>query len=253
MAGKSAIDQAPCCILCKHGRADVFKDNANYYQCRECGGVFVWPVRPQQFYLQTDTYLSDPKQYAGGINLQGQRWMIEQFERLYKQKTGHEHKGSLLEVGAGAGYLTLFAIARGWDAFGIETSHKAVKYGQDFLRVPLEHSILEKYTPKKDFDAVAMVEVLEHFLDPVHAIQAIKKLIKKPVFLFGTTPKTDSSHWKESEQNIYEPDDHIFLFNHHALEHFGRRAGLKQLTVEPFGSGKENDSNLMYAGMVEPA
>ena len=96
-----------------------------------------------------------------------------------------------------------------------------------------------------------MVEVLEHFLDPAKAIQALKPLAKPKTFLFGTTPNTDSLHWQKSKQDIYVPDDHIFLFNEYSLRRLAEKVGIKKLTVELFGSGEKHDSNLMYAGVVE--
>lgn len=243
----------PVCHLCKVSRSSHFlqKGDFTYYRCRTCDGVFVWPLKTQAFYLNTDTYLSDPNQYAGMINPYGQRWMIEQFERLYKQTMDTPHKGSFFEVGAGAGYLALFALARGWEASGIETSKPAVQFARDYLRVPIEHSIIEDYKTDQRFDAIAMVEVLEHFLDPVAAITSLRPLAKTRTFLFGTTPNTDSDHWRVGTQDIYVPDDHIFLFNEYALRRCAEKAGVTDLTVEVFGSGAKHDSNLMYAGVIQ--
>lgn len=250
-----ATKTLPVCHLCEASRGTHFlaKDGFDYYRCRNCDGLFVWPLKTQNFYLDTNTYLSNPNQYAGMIDPYGQRWMIEQFERLHSAIMDTPHKGSFFEVGAGAGYLTLFALARGWEAYGIETSKPAVQFARDYLRVPVDHSIIETYKADKKFDAMAMVEVLEHFLDPAEAIQSLKRLAKKKTFLFGTTPNTDSEHWRKSKQDIYVPDDHIFLFNEYTLRHLAEKVGIKKLTVEFFGSGKKHDSNLMYAGVIEGA
>lgn len=251
--GAEGDTTVPVCHLCKQTRSGHFmdKDGFTYHRCRECDGVFVWPLKTQTFYLNTDTYLSDPNQYAGMINPYGQRWMIEQFERLYEKTMETGQKGSFFEVGAGAGYLALFALARGWEASGIETSKPAVQFARDYLRVPIEHSIIEDYKTDQRFDAIAMVEVLEHFLDPVKAVKSLRPFAKEQTFLFGTTPNTDSDHWRTGDQDIYVPDDHIFLFNEYSLRRFAQKAGVKNLTVETFGSGEKNDSNLMYAGIIE--
>lgn len=251
MAGKTK--DVPVCHLCKISQSTHFmkKGKFDYYRCRNCDGIFAWPLKAQKFYLRTDTYLSDPLEYAKIINPEGQRWMIEQFERLYAKTMDTDQKGNFFEVGAGAGYLVLFALARGWEASGIETSKPAVRFARDYLRVPIEHSTIEDYKTDKRFDAVAMVEVLEHFLGPVEAIESLKPLAKAKTFLFGTTPNTDSEHWKSSDQDIYIPDDHIFLFNDYSLRRFAQKAGVKNLAVEVFGSGKNHDSNLMYAGIIE--
>ena len=100
------------------------------------------------------------------------------------------------------------------------------------------------------YDAIVMVEVLEHFIDPVKALSAIKRFSTGRTVLFGTTPNTDSLHWKESKQDIYVPEDHIFLFNSRSLTYLADKTDMKELTIEYFGSGKNNDSNLMFCCVI---
>lgn len=243
----------PHCILCEVPVKELFleKRGYTYYRCGKCQGIFVWPIREQTYYLDSDTYLKNMEVYTGMIDANGQRWMIDQFERLYRDVMEREGRGAYLEIGAGIGYLTLFALARGWDASAIETSEEAVDFGKKNLKVDISQSTIEDFETDKTFDAIVMVEVLEHFLNPASALEAIKKLSKRWSFLFGTTPNTDSSHWKQSEQDIYQPEDHIFLFNKRSLERLADQIGIKRLTVEYFGGGKNHDSNLMYAGIIE--
>lgn len=243
----------PTCIVCRLPTGKLFlkKRGGKYYRCGQCQGIFVSPVREQTYYLDSDTYLKDMDLYTGRIDPHGQRWMIEQFERLYQDVMEREGRGSYFEIGAGIGYLTLFALSRGWDASGIETSKMAVEHGKKNLKVDLKHSTIEDFKTDKAFDAVVMVEVLEHFLDPAAALEAIRNISKRWTFIFGTTPNTDSDHWKGSEQDIYQPEDHIFLFNKPSLTNLADKLGIQKLTIEYFGGGKNHDSNLMYAGILE--
>jgi len=242
----------PTCLICRKKAHTKFLEvgEFTYYRCKHCTGIFVDPIRGQDFYLDTDTYLKDTKLYVGRIDPYGQRWIIEQFERLYMEKMKSPVKGTFFEVGAGVGYLCLFALARGWNAKGIETSERAVKYGKSHLKADLSVSTIEEYDKEEVFDAIAMVEVLEHFIDPIKAITALRKLSGSHTFLFGTTPNTDSDHWRKSEQNIYVPQDHIFLFNEKSIRIFADKANIHDLTIEYFGSGDKHDSNLMYAGVI---
>lgn len=244
---------SPQCLVCDRISKTVFleKDGHTYYYCPGCQGIYVWPVQPQQFYLDTDTYLKDVSAYTNMIDLQGQRWIIEQFERLYREKSGSDARGSFLEVGAGTGFLTLFALARGWDARGIETSPEAVKVARDHMRLEVNESTLEAYKDSRHYDAIAMIEVLEHFINPLHAIDHLRRFAKGRTVLFGTTPNTDSDHWHTGEQDIYQPNDHIFLFNKRSIERFAEKAGIRNFSVEYFGGGAAHDSNLMYAGVIE--
>lgn len=244
--------KSPSCLVCHKSTSTLFKKSGeySYFRCDNCGGIFVDPVRSQNFYLDNVTYLDDAQMYAGRIDLYGQRWMIEQFERLYQEKLHNLNRGKFLEVGSGVGFLSLFALARGWNTTSIETSSSAVKYGKECLRLNIEQATIEGYKNDQKFEAIAMVEVLEHFIDPVKAINAMKRFCGPHTIIFGTTPNTDSEHWEKSEQNIYVPTDHIFLFNEKSIRNFAKKVGILDLTVEYFGSGEKNDSNIMYAGII---
>lgn len=240
------------CLVCHKSTKKLFKKvgESSYFRCKKCDGIFVDPVQSQEFYLSNETYLDNPQSYVSRIDLYGQRWMIEQFDRLYQQKIHGTDKGKFLEIGAGVGFLSLFALARGWDVKAIETSATAVKYGKEYLKLDIEVATIEEYKTEQKFDAIVMVEVLEHFVDPMKAIEAIRRFCGPHTLLFGTTPNTDSEHWDKTEQNIYEPNDHIFLFNEKSIRNFAKKAGINDLTVEYFGSGEKHDSNLMFAGII---
>lgn len=237
-----------------------------YWQCA-CGAIYADPIHAQDFYNEQQTYLTDPRRYTAIINPLGQRWMIEQFERLYWQltkpptpsrwldrfvrKKPHEvSKGRVLEIGAGVGFLTLFALARGWEAVGIEVSAAAAEFARDLLRVDVKCSTIEDYKTDIKFHAIIMVEVLEHFREPGMAIEQLRRFAEPGAVLFGTTPNTSSAYWKEGKQDIYVPQDHICLFNEPSLRHFAERAGITRLIVEQFGMGAKHDSNLMFAGTL---
>lgn len=241
----------PVCILCSTSNVEEYKKlkRFTYYKCKKCTGIFVNPIRTQAFYSKAKTYLTDPKDYAKFMNPYGLRWIMEEFEKLYEKKTGN-NRGTLFEIGTGLGYLELFALARGWNVKGIETSIEAVKFANEYLRIDVQHSTIEDYVPDQTHDAIIMVEVLEHFLNPIIAFESVKKLGRKGTVIFGTTPNTDSSHWEKSEQDIYMPEDHIFLFNKKSLKKFAKMVGLKKVTIQYFGSGEKNDSNIIYAGII---
>jgi len=246
-------DLTPVCLICEVPAKNVFRaiGKFKYYRCSTCTGIFVHPVKEQSFYLSTETYLTNAETHLqNDVDLRGTRWMIEQFERLYISKTQLESKGSFLEIGAGTGFLTLFALARGWNAKAIETSKSAVEFASKMLKIDILESTIETYKTTKKFDAILMVEVLEHFRDPMNAIKLITKLTTGHTILFGTTPNTDSQHWINSKQNIYVPEGHIFLFNEKSLKIFADKSGIKDLTIEYFGSGKLHDSNLIYCGVI---
>ncbi len=235
------------CPLCTSSNNSVFLDVNKYYlylRCKKCSGIFSVKkdnVNPRK----NKTYLDNPEKYLKIIDRYGQRWLLEEFEKMYFGISNQE-RGTLLEIGAGVGYFTLLAFGRGWDSYGIETSEKAAQMAKDIFRMDIEYSYLENYKTDKKYNSVVMIEVLEHLADPISSIDKIKMLCPNGV-LFATTPNTESKHWKTSKQNIYVPDDHVFLYNKKTIKMLAKICNLKDIQIEKFGVGKKNDSNLMFA------
>lgn len=233
------------CILCNSTDSSPIKENTNYRRCSNCKGVFLFPIKEQEYYLNEFNYLTDPETYISLIDPKGFRFLIGHFEKHFKNKTGKE-RGSVLEIGAGVGYASFMLFSRDWDVEGIETSSPSAEWGRKYLRMPIHNGIIEKFEPKKKFDAVFMVEVLEHFISPKKAIQAIEKMAQKDCLIFGTTPNVDSNYWKIHPE-VFNPNDHIFLFNKNSLKFLCRSTKGKDLSIGYFGTKKHNDSNMIFS------
>jgi len=246
------------CKLCRSDKNEVFQKfgDYTYYTCKRCEAIY--SVKSISADDAAATYLDDPLNYLKTVNPEGQFWMLDAFERMYfNTSKGHE-RGKLLEIGAGVGYWDLMALARGWEVNGIETSKKSAKFARDVFKIPVENCYLQDYSPIEKFDAVAMIEVIEHIDDPLWVIQKLKTLAPKGVF-FATTPNTKSSHWlltldpelpEHWSRNIYFPDDHVFLFCEKTIKVLARKGKLKKLRVEFFGMGENHDSNIMFSARL---
>jgi SAM-dependent methyltransferase len=89
-------------------------------------------------------------------------------------------RGRLLEVGVGHGAFLRHAALHGWDVIGVEVSRYAAAYvkerhGIDVLCGPIETVDV----PEGAFDMIHMSHVLEHLLDPVAALQRIRRLLSR--------------------------------------------------------------------------
>lgn len=240
----------PKCDLCSSRENETFKrvGKYKYLRCSNCQGIFVYPKKNQKFYIDSEDYLSDPEEYISLIDPRGMMYMIGKFEQHYLEKK-KQSRGKVLEIGAGVGYMAFMMFSRDWDVEGMETSKLASEWSQKYLRMNLHRTTLEDFKTKNRYDAFAMVEVLEHFLDATNAINRMKKLSGRKALIFGTTPNTDSEFWKTGP-DIYVPSDHIFLFNEQSLKHLAKKTKLKNFTIEYFGSGDAHDSNMMFSGVV---
>lgn len=244
------------CDVCGSDERDVFQKIGDhvYVTCKRCGTVYLTTRHLNLLDKNDRTYLEDPEAYLSIMNPHGTRYMAGSVDHAFASKIGRP-KGKLLEIGSGLGHLSYMLFARDWDVSSLELSDKAVEWSSKVFKLPVEATMIEDYKGEK-FDAFVMVEVLEHLYNPYEALMQIANLGTKRSLLFGTTPNTASEHWpkekqKEYRPDIYVPDDHIVLFNKDSLHKLLKRAKLKDITIENFGVGDKNDSNLMFSAVIK--
>lgn len=237
------------CDICHSFDAEIYinKGKTIYYKCKHCGGVFVSPKMEQKFYLENKTYLTNPEDYVSLIDPKGFIWLLGKFEEAYNNKI-NKSRGNLLEIGAGVGYFMMLAFARGWNPEGIETSKAAAEWGQKNLRMDIKNTTLELFSSEKKYDAFVLIEVLEHFHNANYAMKNIKELVNSPAMIFGTTPNVESNYWND-ERDIFDPNDHIYLFSEKCLRVLCKELGAKELSVEYFG-GDNGDAHLLYSCVI---
>ncbi len=253
---KKNSDDSNGCDVCGSTKFVVFQqiEKHTYVTCIRCGTIYLTTRELNLTAHKKDkTYLEDPDAYLSFIDPHGTRYMAGCVDAAFSSKIGGQ-KGRLLEIGSGLGHLSYMLFARGWEVSSLELSDRAVEWSSKIFKLPVEATMIEDYKGEK-FDAFVMVEVLEHLYNPLEALSQISELGNRKSLLFGTTPNTASEHWpkvktKVYRPDIYVPDDHIVLFNKDSLYRLLKKAKLKNITIEYFGVGDKNDSNLMYSGII---
>ncbi len=158
------------------------------YRCRECATV-QQPSLPEGVEL-VDLYreMSDSDYLA---EERGRRltsnWLLDLVER-------RRAPGRLLEVGCGHGLLLDEARRRGWEVRGLELSERSAKHGRDRYDLDIREEPFEALGNEEDgcWDAVLMIDVLEHLDDPRAAIERIRKLLAPGGALCVVTPDPGS-------------------------------------------------------------
>ncbi|MCC6766685.1 MAG: class I SAM-dependent methyltransferase [Deltaproteobacteria bacterium] len=103
------------------------------------------------------------------------REMRRHLERLERITGG---PGKLLDIGAGTGILMHLARERGWQVQGIDicslTAEKAAReFGVEVVVAPIEeHGFADR------FDAITMLDVLEHVVDPLATLRRAYDLLR---------------------------------------------------------------------------
>jgi len=86
--------------------------------------------------------------------------------------------GSVLDVGAAAGFTLQGFSQAGWECFGIEPNARMAEYARQHFGLGVEAGSLETWASTRSFDLVTMLQVLPHFVDPREALLKARNLLR---------------------------------------------------------------------------
>ena len=158
------------------------------YRCRECGTV-------QQPSLPIGAELGDLyRDMDDGDYLAEEAGRRATANGLLDAVERRRHPGRMLEVGCGHGLLLAEARRRGWQTRGLELSAQSAAYARDTLGLDIVEQPLEHLDPSENgtWDAVLLVDVLEHLDDPVDALRRCQALLAPGGVLLVVTPDPSS-------------------------------------------------------------
>jgi len=137
-------------------------------------------------YIRYAQFAEDVMGYAKPLN-----YLASQENAYYGVVSNIPKQGRILEVGCGLGYFTYALAKSGYTAIGIDVSKKAIddaekRYGKNLFR---HENFFNLHVPEAEkFDAIIMIEVIEHVEDPGRYLEHAKKLLKKDGRVIVTTP-----------------------------------------------------------------
>lgn len=154
--------------------------------CVKCGLARLHPRQRWDFLQHSYQDSADPlylEQYAG--RFASARRVVEMLERVVPP-------GKVLDIGCGVGVL-LAAAAPRWLAKGVEPSAWAVKIAKDQYRLDVfEGSIETANFPAGAYDAVTMLDVIEHLPDPRKALGEVHRVLRPGGAFYIYTPDIGS-------------------------------------------------------------
>jgi SAM-dependent methyltransferase len=120
-------------------------------------------------------------------------WVLDQMARF------HRSGDRLTEIGAHVGLFLAVAGERGWDASGIEPSAWAVAEGVARFGVSLRKGSIEKLRVKRNTtDALVLLDVLEHVMDPVGDLRRLRPMLAPDGLLVVSTINSAGIHARTS-------------------------------------------------------
>lgn len=166
---------------------------------------------------------------GGTAGAREQQWLREgMFKDIIAVLNKHCRGKRLLEVGCGQGEFLALASENGFDVVGVEPSTEAARLAAD-RKLCVHPATLEQFaevpkeTTREGFDAVVLLNVLEHVPNPVDTMTRCKSLLKPEGILCVRVPNdfTQLQHAAETSINKREwwiaVPDHINYFNFESL------------------------------------
>lgn len=134
----------------------------------------------------------------------------------------------LLDIGCATGHLLSAAKARGWEVYGVETSHISAVQARQKTGGQIHEGTLDTAPfPEGWFDAITLLDVIEHLQSPSEYMRRIATLLRPGGVFLVATPNIHSLAYRllGRKWTIVGPNDHLYYFSPRTLERLLRKAG----------------------------
>ena len=183
-------------------------------------------------YYQSQAYISHSNTQKGIVPFLyrlAQKWSLKNKINLINSLSNH--KGTLLDIGAGTGNFCETSKQNSWDVYGVEPSEKA--RGVAAKKNIFLYQSIEDFTGQQ-FDVITLWHVLEHLPDLENTITAIQKLLKPNGVLIVAVPNYnsfDAKHYK-GFWAAYDVPRHLWHFSQKSMSKLFSK-NMKLLKTKP--------------------
>jgi 2-polyprenyl-3-methyl-5-hydroxy-6-metoxy-1,4-benzoquinol methylase len=212
-------------------------------RCQDCGLAYVSPrpvhAEALRLYAGEGYYRNANASAFGYGDYMADHWLLQLLfaARIAEIETYRPRKGRLIDVGCATGVLLDIALARGWDAEGIDVSAFAVAHCRARgLRVHEGEVTSARLTPGS-YDVIVMDDTIEHLTDPRRILRTLHALLAPGGLLTMNTPNESGwlrfgmrRHWFH-----YKPQEHLYFFTPATLGRLLHESGFEVLATRRSG------------------
>jgi SAM-dependent methyltransferase len=221
------------CGICG-GVGQPFRKKHGYtiLHCRKCGNAYVpsslVPENLEDIYSRGYFEGEQSTGYPG--YLADSELLLQNFRHRLSVIEGLGTRGRrLLDVGAAYGLFLKVARDARWDASGIEIAPDCAIEAAKISGAPVLCGDFATVPVEGQFDVIVMLDVIEHFRDPVGAMRRAYELLAPSGYLVIDTGDIDTpwsrllgNHWY-----FLDPPQHLFYFSRRGLVTALREAGFR--------------------------
>jgi len=231
-SGEDSRDPERCPICGGPSRSVFVKKGYPIRDCLVCGHCFAEIVNAQG---HVDRVYADGYFKGAGSGyadyLAEERLLVSRGKQYARILGRYTKPGSMLDVGAAAGFILKGFEEMGWIGGGIEPNATMAEHARCHLGLVVEASTLEDYQPHVKYDLIAMIQVVAHFCDPGEALKVAEKSTKPGGFWLIETWNRESwtarilgEGWHE-----YNPPSVLHWFSIESLRELVQDLGLREI------------------------
>ena len=238
---RSGIEKCPFC-----GELNIpymrFPDR-NYYRCSCSSVIYMERFTDDNTDYGKNYFFDDYKKQYG-------KTYLDDFDNIKKMSDirvkiiqKYKKTGSLLDVGCAYGPFLKASSEAGFISSGMDISEDAVTYVKNILdidAVKCDFSSPE-LKPDRNYDALTMWYVIEHFRNPEEVIEKVKSVLKPGgIFAFSTPDFSGISGKTNYRQTLLNsPADHYTFWSKKSASEILEKNGFKILEIRNTGHHPE--------------
>jgi SAM-dependent methyltransferase len=218
----------------------VSSESFSIWQCANCSLRFTQNVPGADEiggYYKSEEYISHSETSKGFVNwlyLRVRKFTLSSKRNFIEDETAIK-KGSLLDIGAGAGAFVHHMKENGWTVEGVEPDPQAIERANNQYGIRLKTSPELFGYKQLTFDAVTMWHVLEHVHDLHEYVRQIKNICRPGGKIFIAMPNYtsfDADHYGP-EWAAYDVPRHLYHFSPASMQELMRKHGCTIEKMQP--------------------
>jgi SAM-dependent methyltransferase len=228
----TTVNRRPCRLCGDNDYTPVYYlDEVEIARCGGCGFIQISSAHSIEDLLD---HYAQPTGDGGATRSEFDREKIVRASRFradYFQKYTGLKSGSILEVGSSEGHFLHELKIRGFSVTGVEPSPLSALAREK--GIPVHNDILENVDlPDASFDAVCMIQVVEHFEEPREVLALARSKLKKGGVIVIETPDIFSvgSRFEKTPYKLFNKE-HVSYFSPENLSGLVESMGFSTVAV----------------------